>query len=242
MTLLSKIFAATRPRLTELRKLTVLMYHNTGPAASYQDKSFFIQEDIFEKQLEYIKKSGFVALGFDEVEEATLLEKQLPPRSIMLTFDDGWLDNYTYAFPLLKKHNIKANIFLSVGLVGQNNMLAWSQIEEMRQSRLVEFASHGLTHKRLRSLTDDDCLAELIQSKTILEQKLGRKILSFAYPYGSCDVRARVLVKRAGYIVDYGTKKGFNLCPPFADAPMRRAHIMRGQSMRTFARQIFLGV
>ncbi|MDR0734466.1 MAG: polysaccharide deacetylase family protein, partial [Elusimicrobiota bacterium] len=123
-----------------------------------------------------------------------LLKKQLTPRSVMLTFDDGWLDNYTCAFPLLKKHNIKANIFLTAGLVGQNNMLAWSQIEEMRQSGLAEFASHGLTHKRLRALSDDDCLSELIQSKKILEQKLGRKILSFAYPYGSCDKRVRALV------------------------------------------------
>ncbi|MDR0734465.1 MAG: hypothetical protein LBG16_01965 [Elusimicrobiota bacterium] len=58
MTLLSRIFTAPRTRLAKLRKLTVLMYHNIGPAASYQDKSFFIQEDIFEKQLEYIKKAG----------------------------------------------------------------------------------------------------------------------------------------------------------------------------------------
>jgi peptidoglycan/xylan/chitin deacetylase (PgdA/CDA1 family) len=105
----------------------------------------------------------------------------------------------------------------------------------------VEFSSHGAHHKRLRKCGDKDVLFELTNSKEVLEKMLEKPVKSFCYPYGAFDKRVRRLVFKAGYIIDFGTRKGINSWPWKSRRPLLRAHVMRNDTIKDFQRQLVAG-
>ncbi|MGB2579854.1 peptidoglycan/xylan/chitin deacetylase (PgdA/CDA1 family) [Elusimicrobium simillimum] len=223
-------------------KLTCLMYHHFGPVTITQEEPFFIDENFFETQLKYILSKGYTPISFETAEHAFINKTALPKKSILITFDDGWQDNYTHAYPVLKKLNIKANIFLNTAQIGiKDSMLTWEQAAEMAASGLVSFASHGMNHLRLRSLSDAEVLYELTESKKLIEERLGKPCLSFCYPFGSADKRVRSLVLKAGYIMDYGTRRGISFWPWKGSAPIKRIHVMRGENLNALNLQLVFG-
>jgi peptidoglycan/xylan/chitin deacetylase (PgdA/CDA1 family) len=222
--------------------LVVLMYHHIGAITKQTEAGFFINEEMFSAQLEQLLDSGYTFLSFSDVENAYKEKKPLPPKSVLITFDDGWKDNFTAAYPILKEKKIKANIFLNVGdISAKKDFLSWEEVSEMFNGGLIEFASHGMNHRRLRSLTNTEIKKELLESKKILENKLGCEVKSFCYPYGAVDKRVRSLVFESGYIIDYGTRKGINSWPWNAKHPIKRAHIMAGESLADFHLQLTRG-
>ncbi|ACC98799.1 Polysaccharide deacetylase [Elusimicrobium minutum Pei191] len=222
-------------------KLVALMYHHIGPVTNEEEKDFFIEAKTFEQHLSLIREKGFNFVSIEDIETHQATKSYLPYKPVVITLDDGWEDNYTYAFPILKKLGVKANIFLSVSQIGTPGMLNWEQVKEMNESGLVSFGSHGLTHKRLRSLTSENVSYEMQNSKKILEEKLGKKVLSFCYPFGAFDKRIRYLCFKAGYIIDYGTRKGVNVMPWNGRHPLQRAHVMRNNSLRHLKTQLIFG-
>src|SRR5206468_549762 len=121
--------------------------------------------------------------------------------SVALTFDDGYEDNYTYAFPLLHEHEAAATIFLTIGALERDRAvlekmrairdstdaevapLSWTQVAEMRNAG-IDFGSHTYSHANLARLSDDAAHSELARSKQIMEERLGVPVTSLAYPYG----------------------------------------------------------
>ncbi len=222
--------------------LCVLMYHHVGPTDGINDECYYISSGMFSRQLDLMIEKGFQPLSLWDVEEAFMQKKELPEKSVLITLDDGWLDNYLYAFPILKEKKIPATIFITPGLIGEDkNLSSWEQIKEMHESGFVQFASHGHNHKRLRDLSNEEALFELKESKKVIEEFYGRPSISFCYPYGAFDKRVRKLVFQAGFQLDFGTRKGINSWPWSASRPLLRAHVFAGESLDDFYRELLKG-
>jgi peptidoglycan/xylan/chitin deacetylase (PgdA/CDA1 family) len=230
--------------------MPVLMYHKIGgyPPGSGLKKLWVTASD-FRRQLQYLKDHGYTAIDFRDWRDAEKGIKPLPEKPVMITFDDGYMNNYDAAFPLLKEFGQKACIFLVYETMEKHNgwhdpktepwlkMLTWAQIKEMQDSGLVEFGSHTMRHRNLAELPLDEVRWELTESKARLEEKLGRETIGFAYPYGSgaykADVRQAAL--DAGYRFDFSIKQGISRLPWAREKePVRRLLIRGDDNMFDF--------
>ena len=227
------------------RGLTVLMYHHIGVLTDPQEEQFpfTISPEMFARQLEFLKQNGYTAISEADLYQAYTTGATDIKKPVMLTFDDGHADNYTALFPLLKKNNVPALIFLITARVGTDGYLTWEQIGEMQRSGLVFFGSHTCTHRRLRSLPDEEIVQEITQSKKIMEEKLGVPVRSFCYPFGAggFDKRVRPQVFKAGFLFDFSTKKGINPWPWKGKSTLLRAFPRGGETLFDYHLQLTRG-
>ena len=228
------------------RSLPVIMYHHIGqpvfsdPPTPKQlhEELTFLNEAVFTAQLTKIKEMGFTFINLAD------LAQPLPPKPIMLTFDDGHRDNFTKALPILERLQAKATIFLATDYIDHDpTYLTWEQVKIMDQSPLITFGSHSFSHTRLRQLSPEEIKHELTHSKKVIEEHLGHPINAFAYPYGSgayrSKIRAQVLA--AGYQYDFSTRPGRASLPLSSKRPITRLSILRHQPPRDFMAQIRWG-
>ena len=167
-----------------------------------------------------------------------LFEKQL-----LFLKQNGYTAVSEALFPLLKKYQIPALIFLITDSIGTPGYLTWEQINEMKQSGLVSFGSHTCSHRRLRSLSDEEIEQEVIKSKHVLEEKLHTPVYSFCYPFGAggFDKRVRPLILKAGYLLDFSTQKGVNPWPWKGKSSLRRAFPRGGENLWEYHLQLTRG-
>ncbi len=216
-----------------------LMYHHIGPAEPDNKQApFTISPDMLEQHLLFLKEKGYTPVSLKDLQTGTPVKKP-----VMLTFDDGHADNYDNLFPLLQKYQVPAVIFLITDKVGTEGYLTWEQIRQMLESGLVEFGSHTCSHRRLRSLPDEEIARELTRSKQLLEEKLGRPVTAFCYPFGAggFDKRVRTQVFKAGYKFDFSTKKGVNPWPWKGKSTLRRAFPRGGETLFDYYLQLTRG-
>lgn len=225
--------------------LLTLMYHHIGEADEKDEQyPFTITPRRFEEQLDLLQKHGFTPVGLSELKQAARTGARRPAKPVLLTFDDGHLDNYERLFPILQKRKVKALIFLVTDYIGvRPGYMSWEQVRQMHASGLAEFGSHTLSHARLRRLSESEILRELKQSKQIIEEKLGAPCEAFCYPFGSggFDKRVRPLVFQAGYLFDFSTKAGINPWPWKGKKTLLRAFPRGGESLTDFYVQITRG-
>lgn len=206
------------------RPVPVLMYHHINP---HKGDMVTIRPEVFEAQMKHLKKRGYRTLKADEL--ASYINGDLVPdrKSVVITFDDGWLDNYIYAFPVLKKYKLNAIVFIitdrSEGASGNTEdikplipthheskqliaegaservVLDWKLIKEMSESGLVEFYSHTKSHRRCAELSEAELAEELKDSKEVMEEKLQRPCPYLCWPYGSYNETSIKIAKDAGY-------------------------------------------
>ena len=179
------------------KTIPVLMYHQINNSET--PSSLIVRPKDFQKQIAWLDRRGFSFLSLDEVIKKGGKER-LFERSIALTFDDGFQDNYENAFSLLINRKRAATLFVVVDWVGRSGFLNWEKIRELADSG-VTIGSHSLSHRWLPDIKDDGELErEISDSKREIEDKLGRKVCHFCYPVGGMDQRVAERVKRAGYI------------------------------------------
>ena len=158
--------------------------------------------------MQFLDQKGYHTITPDELYHGLLGETELPPNPVLITFDDGYLDNYTNAYPILKKYHMKATIFVVPGFTNVNkNYLTWEHMLEMEQNGIT-IESHTLNHKALEGLTDDQIRAELRDSKQRLEERLGHPVEYLAYPTGTYNLHIASLVKEVGYRAAFTVKYG----------------------------------
>jgi peptidoglycan/xylan/chitin deacetylase (PgdA/CDA1 family) len=171
-----------------MRKIFIVTYH------SVQDWEYVhsIHKQVFERQLRHLK-SKFDILTFDEFIEVVAEQKTLERDAVLITFDDGVQDNYTNAFPILKKLNVPAVIFVCTGIVGKDHsgprgyvfrFLEWKEMREMQESGLVSIQSHTHLHPLLTQVSADVVREEFQVSKKEIEEHLGISPRALAYPKG----------------------------------------------------------
>jgi peptidoglycan/xylan/chitin deacetylase (PgdA/CDA1 family)/glycosyltransferase involved in cell wall biosynthesis len=192
-------------------RIPVVMYHRIVDAPPHGSRhGTWVTRDRFAAQLASLARRGFATITFRDYAAYLDGTGRLPRRPVILTFDDGYADNYTHAFPLLRKHGMTAVIFLIADLNVTTNLwdaaggepqvplLAAFQIREMGDYG-IEFGSHTLSHARLTELAPDRLAGELDGSRRALEERFGRRVLSLCYPYGAVNAAVKEATERAGY-------------------------------------------
>jgi peptidoglycan/xylan/chitin deacetylase (PgdA/CDA1 family) len=193
------------------KKIPILVYHKIDDIPKAEDKfRLSVSPAVFEKQMEYLSKSK-KCLPLEDYVSTLRNGKYVSDNSVVITFDDGYKDNYTNGFPILKKYNLKATFFIAASLVGMTNtwdkslgepradLLSWDEIDSMSKAGMF-FGSHGCTHQRLTTCSEELLEQELKASKKILEERLNKRIRLFSYPYGDSNIRATQISKTVGYI------------------------------------------
>lgn len=154
----------------------------------------------FERLLQILQKQGRAFVTMSD-----LVAHPMTPNQVALTFDDGFADNYYYAFPLLKKYNAKATIYLATD-IPDIEKLQHTQILEMAESGLVEFGAHSVNHVNLTKLDEAHAIKEIEQSRDAVQSIVG-SCRSFAYPYGRFEPRHEKMVEAAGFTSAVSTRK-----------------------------------
>ena len=203
--------------------LAVLVYHKIGvPPENSKLRNLWVTADNFRKHLLYLKNHGFETILFSDLAKAVQGHASLPKKPALITFDDGYKNNYTAAFPVMKETGSKGNIFVVYDTIGKHNvwhkpdtepwidMMTWDMIKEMAESKSVEFGSHTMTHPNLAKTPLDEVSWECRESKKRLEEALGGEITAFAYPYGAGAYMPEVREKarEAGYVLDFSFRQG----------------------------------
>ncbi len=204
--------APPTPRGTTV--IPVLMYHYVRVVTDKSDTigiNLSVTPANFAAQMKYLADNGYTTLTMREVHAILAGAQPLPPKAIALTFDDGYRDFYTAAWPVLRQYNFKATNYVITNVIGEEQYLTWPMLQELDTSGLIEIGAHTRSHPDLRGLGKDKRWDEIIGSKAILEEGLGHPIASLCYPSGFYNADTMADVKRAGYLTAvttaYGTKQ-----------------------------------
>lgn len=194
-------------------KIPILTYHEVSIEIEKNKKvrsmhpSCSLSVDKFAQQLEYLVKNDFHTIPLEQL--LHLGEDNLKNKKyVVLTFDDGHIGNFLYALPNLKKYNFVATFFVTVDWIGNGNMLNWEQLVEMSENGM-SIQSHGMTHDPLVTLPEKRIRYELLRSKEIIEDKLGKKVRILSVPHGSIDSRCKEIAKEVGYQGICASKVGY---------------------------------
>jgi peptidoglycan/xylan/chitin deacetylase (PgdA/CDA1 family) len=206
----------------------VLMYHRVDPRLSAHDPitvSLTVMTPAFESQLQLLRAAGYESARLAAVRDALDHRTPLPPRQVILTFDDGYEDNYTVVFPLLRRYGFAATFFVVTSAVGTRDHLTVSQIREMATAGM-DIESHGVHHIDFSVLQPEVARRELVESRKAIEGWTGRPVTFFAYPAGRYNEALERLLDSLGYRGALTTRYGF-VTPagrPFALARVRVTH------------------
>ena len=180
-------------------KIPIIMYHDI---TATKDVSWDVTPDELERHFQALQEGGYTPISMDQMVNHLRTGSQLPEKPVLLTFDDNYIGQYQYAFPLLKKYNYPAVWSVHtrfVGTGGKKPKATWDQLREMSKSGLITVASHTVNHLNLKDLSDREIEKEVTESKKVLEKELGIAIDYFTYPEGDFTERAREKIKNAGY-------------------------------------------
>jgi peptidoglycan/xylan/chitin deacetylase (PgdA/CDA1 family) len=181
--------------------LPILMYHHIDflpPGASKEWQDLTVSPETFEKQMEYLFQQNYQPITFRQFLDFIERGEKLPEKSLIITFDDGWKNQYDHAFPVLKKYNFPATFFIVVSQIGGNLFMDWKQLKELLNNGM-EIGSHTMSHPNLKRVSAFQLIYEIENSKTILEKNLNYQIEVFAYPYGIFNSKIIEVVRKASY-------------------------------------------
>lgn len=197
-------------------RVSILMYHSIGD----NEVLFTVTPADFERQMAYLRSCQYRVIFLSQLVEKLSKRQKLADKTVVLTFDDGYLDNYINAWAILKKYRFPATIFLPTAYIGgsinnsQNipiKVLEERQIREMVGSGLVEFGSHTHTHPRLENLTEEEFVNEVRQSQEIIGGLTGQKCHLFSYPKGFFKKELTGMLRNSGLIAAVTVKEGLVL-------------------------------
>jgi peptidoglycan/xylan/chitin deacetylase (PgdA/CDA1 family)/glycosyltransferase involved in cell wall biosynthesis len=208
---------------TRQREVPVIMYHRFIQQDSEKGvHGTWLPVSMLEKHFQLLKWLGYETLTFQDLAEHGFIHRLQPGKKfIIITVDDGYRDNLTLLLPLLKKYNFKAVIYAVSGEdhnrwdvdVSENPdrpvpLMTQDELKQIANSGYVEIGGHTLTHPRLSKLTAAEQRHQIVENKRVLEQLLGKTLISFAYPYGDYNEQSKNLVAEAGYPFAVATNSG----------------------------------
>lgn len=203
-------------------EMPVIMYHRVIKDESEKGvHGTYVTVEQFEEQMKYLKKKGYETVTFKDLLNNRYKQRfDKDKKWIMLTFDDGYKDNYENAFPILKKYQFKGIIYVLDGIEYNKwdvdnpgnpekrfTLMNQDELLEM-QNYGIEFGGHTSTHPRLAELSTEQVKSEIINSKSNIEKIIGKELLSFAYPYGSLNEEVKRIPQEAGYKFAVATDSG----------------------------------
>jgi len=198
--------------------IPILMYHKVGdPPEGSKLKKLWVSSEKFRRHLAYLKKNGYTPITFRDIYQHWDMGADLPEKPVLITFDDGYKNNFETAYPILKEFGTRATIFTVVQTVGGDNewhnsnsetrvpMVSWEELKILKNEGW-EIGSHTMTHPRLLALDVNEAGVELEMSRRVIEEHLASAPPTFAYPYGNGEDSPimRDAVKKAGYRIAVG--------------------------------------
>lgn len=184
----------------------ILTYHHVGEGSAPLNN---VSAASFAQQMDFLHRHGYRVIPFSELVEIIEKGKSLPRRTVVIQFDDGFADNYTNAFPILKQHGFPATVFLISDSVGTPGFVTWDQAREM-DAHGFRVGAHTRHHAYLPGVSPEQVKDEIIGSKRIIEENLGHRIEHFAYPSGGFTNAAKVIAKEAGFTAAVTTNRGWD--------------------------------
>lgn len=187
-------------------RVPILYYHRVADDISPKQG---VSPSVFKSQVGYLRKHGFQSIGFQALTDYFEIGTPLPSRPVIISFDDGYLDNFTLAYPFLKEAGFTATVFVVSGFIGERSTWEGCEGNEvllMTQENILtmsangfHFGGHTRNHKKLVSISREEALYEIETGKRDLEDLLQKPIHSFAYPYGDFNDQIIALVKNSGF-------------------------------------------
>ncbi len=235
-----------RPRKEVLANLSavvpILMYHRVGhvPAGSADAirKDLSVSPEAFELQMAYLADNGFHSMTLQDLLDYLERGRPLPPKPVILTFDDGYDTMYHHAWPVLKRHGLVAVFFVVTDFVGKGGYLSWEQIQEMAQMGM-DFQSHTRNHRDLAKSSRAQIAWQLKGSREMLEAQLKRPVRFLSYPAGKYNQTVIDVAREQGYqaavTVIYGATHS-----ALDRYEWQRLRIRGGDSLATFVKKLKL--
>jgi peptidoglycan/xylan/chitin deacetylase (PgdA/CDA1 family) len=182
-------------------QVPILLYHRVRP--DEPPSRYTIPPDVFSDQMAHLASLGCQTIQPAQLREAVLNGLELPPRPIILTFDDGNEDNYTYAFPIMQEYGFSGTAYLVANRLDAEGFLSMTQLQEMIAAGW-EIGSHSMTHADLTQVERSQWRREVLESKLKLERELGVEVTSFAFPFGSFVPDLARVIENFGYRTGMG--------------------------------------
>jgi peptidoglycan/xylan/chitin deacetylase (PgdA/CDA1 family) len=205
--------------------LRVLMYHKINDVA---ENPLSVPVGLFDEQMGLLRDLGYTVVGLEEVLDHYTSGTQLPPRAVLITFDDGYRDNLENAMDVLGRHGYPAVLFVPIGYLDTtlplpheerlaqrgivNRTIDWSDLPDIERGG-IRVEAHGISHRPLADLEVDEAAREIVLAKLKLEEALGRPVRAFAYVKGS-EAHFKLvhlsLLRQAGYDIAFTSVSGAN--------------------------------
>ncbi|WP_065078906.1 polysaccharide deacetylase family protein [Clostridium ragsdalei] len=186
--------------------IPILYYHSIDYEKGNELR---VPKGKFREQMKYLKDNGYTTLTLNELYNFLAYNKPVPNKSVVITLDDGYKDNYENAFPVLKEFGFKATVFMITSSINnEKDFLTSSELKQM-DSYGMDIESHTVNHDKLDRLTYDKQIQTLKDSKEFLEKLLNKKIKYIAYPYGKWNESAIKALKTEGYSMAFTTAGGW---------------------------------
>lgn len=184
-------------------QIPVLMYHNIHPNPEISSV-YSMPLSVFEHQMNFLKEKKYESISLPNIIKLNKKNKNY----ISITFDDGYIENYLYVFPILRKFNFHATFFVITNKIDTPGYMSWKHLDELA-SNGMEIGSHTLSHRALKTLDRISVLEELKSSKSLIEAKLKREVTFLSFPHGSFNRQILSLAKEAGYMGCCTSKFGY---------------------------------
>lgn len=194
------------------------MYHRVCPDKEWHPSSFIVSESVFRSQMQYLAQHRYCTPNFSDVVGGSLERNCVGRNPVILTLDDGYLDNYEYAFPIIREFGFTALIFLVTDFRRRTNW--WDSVPDLQAPLMhpehvkimkaagIEMGSHTVSHRSLVALSDHDLREQLVDSKKVLEEIVGHPVPFLAYPYGDTNERVKRAAREAGYSCAFAGSSG----------------------------------
>ena len=217
----------------EVQAVPILYYHSV---MLLDGNELRMPPKVFEAQMAYLQDKGYHSISLEQLYQASYKGGNLPEKPIVITFDDGYVDNYTTAFPIVTKHGFTATIFMVTSYIDGEGFMSWQQLKEV-VAKGWEIEGHTTNHPFLTKKDPSTVLSELNLSKELLEKELRQPVNYFAYPFGDLNAKVVQAVKDTGYLMALTTEKGW--ADGKADAwHLHRVYCYASMGMNEFSRRL----
>jgi peptidoglycan/xylan/chitin deacetylase (PgdA/CDA1 family) len=203
--------------------MPILMYHSISDDPEEWVHPYYrisTPLSVFAEHMRYLHENHYTVIGLKNIYDILNIQNNLPNKNVVITFDDGYRDFYTNAYPILQKHNFTATVFLPTSFIGNEDTklrgkehLNWDEVKVLSKAGIT-FGSHSVTHPQLSALKIEDVDCEIKLSKEIIEDKLGERIDTFSYPFKFPEENWKFkkilidLLQKYGYICGVSTRIG----------------------------------
>ena len=192
--------AASAPAADSLR-VPILVYHSVmphHPGQTAEQRVLNVDDSVFVAQMRYLVDGGYHVVSFAALVDALEGRDTLPNRAVVITFDDGWENQYRHAFPILRRFGLTATFFVFTTPIGTDaKLMTWAQLRELQDAGMT-IGSHTRTHPVLPDY-HAALHNEVAMSRADIAQHLGRAPDFFAYPFGDWDAESAAWARKAGY-------------------------------------------